>query len=307
MSHLTREQRYQIECDLRSGFEIAQIAERLCRSIGVIKREVARCGTPAHYTADRATEHRRRCAAKSAANQDRKPPSLWRQVEAALLKRHSPEQIVHVLKQAVSVAAIYRYVHRTGKRRLRQRLRHYTAGKRRGKAAWVKKAQPIKKRDRAVLSRDCVGHLEGDSIVGRRNEAIKVLVVLDRASRLVRLALIRDGTAAGVARHLEQWMKDPRIPVRTLTVDQGYEFANVPKLLPGRLYACDPGKPYQKGAVENINGLIRQYLPKGKSLRNVTQARLNWIANELNNRPRKRLGWKSPAQVLSEMTAATTI
>jgi IS30 family transposase len=307
MPHVTREQRYQIECDLRSGFEIPQIAQRLACSVGVIKREIARCGVPARYTADRATEHRRRCAAKSASNQKRKPASLWRQVEAALLKRHSPEQIVHVLKLAVSVAAIYRYVRRSGKARLRQRLRHYTATKRRGKAAWVKQAQPIKKRDRSVLSRDCVGHLEGDSIVGRRDEATKVLVVLDRASRLVRLALIRDGTAAGVARHLKRWMANPRIPVHSLTVDQGYEFANVPELLPGRLYACDPGKPYQKGAVENMNGLIRQYLPKGKSLRNVTQARLDWIANELNNRPRKRLGWKSPAQVLSELTAATTI
>ena len=71
--------------------------------------------------------------------------------------------------------------------------------------------------------------------------------------------------------------------------------------------ACDPGKPYQKGAVENINGLIRQYLTKGKSLRRVTQAKLNYIANELNARIRKRHGWKSPEQVLSELTAATTI
>ena len=122
MPHLTREQRYQIECDLRSGFEIEQIAQRLDRSTGVIKREIARCGQPARYTADRATEHRRRCAAKSSANQDRKPPSLWRQVEAALLKRHSPEQIVHVLKLAVSVTAIYRYIHRTGKTQVGQRV-----------------------------------------------------------------------------------------------------------------------------------------------------------------------------------------
>ncbi len=306
MPHLTREQRYQIECDLRSGLEISQIAHRLCRSTGVIEREIARCGAPAFYTADRATEHRRRCAARSAANQRRKPPSLWRQVEAAILKRHSPEQIVHVLKLGVSVAAIYRYVHRSGKKRLRQRLRHYTAVKRRGKAAWVKKAQSIKQRDRSVLTRDCVGHLEADSVVGRRNEAIKVLVVLDRASRFVRLGLVRDGTADGVARHLKGWISDPRIPLLTLTCDQGYEFASLPTLLPGRLYACDPGKPYQKGAVENINGLLRQYLPKGKSLRHVTQARLDRIAAELNHRPRKRLGWKSPAQVISEMTAATT-
>ena len=306
MPPLTREQRYQIECDLRSGFAAAAIAQRLLRSQRTIEREIARCGTSAQYTADRATEHRRRCAARSAANPPTKPASLWRRVEAAILKRYSPEQIVHVLKLSVSVAGIYRYVHRSGKKRLRARLRHYTAAKRRGKMAWVKQALPIKRRDKAVLTRDCIGHLEGDSIVGRRHEAIKVLVVLDRATRFVRLGLVRDGTAAGVARHLKGWLTDPRIPISTLTVDQGYEFAHLPVLLPGRLYACDPGKPYQKGAVENINGLIRQYLPKGKSLRRVTQAQLNRIADELNDRPRKRLGWKSPAQVLSEMTAAAT-
>lgn len=306
MPPLTREQRYQIECDLRSGFGNAEIARRLARSQRTIEREIARCGSRERYTAEGATAHRQQCAARSAANQPTKSASLWRKVEAAILKRHAPEQVVHVLKLPVSVAAVYRYLHRCGKKRLTKRLRHYTAAKRRGKMGWVKNAQPIRKRDKAVLTRDTIGHLEGDSIVGRRNEAAKVFVVLDRATRLVRLALVRDGTAVGVARHLERWMQDPRIPVHTLTVDQGYEFANVPELLPGRLYACDPGKPYQKGAVENMNGLIRQYLPKGKSLRRVTQTRLDWIANELNNRPRKRLSWKSPAQVLSEMTAATT-
>ena len=274
--------------------------------MGRLKREIARCGSSARYTADPASEHRLRCGARSGANQRRRPQSLWREVEEALLRRHSPEQIVHVLKVAVSVTAIYRYVARSGKKRLQQRLRHYQAAKRRGKMAWVKKAQPISKRDKAVLTRDCIGHLEGDSIVGRRHEAIKVLVVLDRATRFVRLGLVGDGTAARVARHIKQWMADPRIPLQTLTCDQGYEFAHLPDLLPDRLYACDPGKPYQKGAVENINGLIRQYLPKGKSLSRVTQAYLNRIAKELNDRPRKRLGWKSPAQVLFEMATAKT-
>lgn len=305
MPPLTREQRYQIECDLRSGFSNAQISQRLSCSVGVLKREIARCGKRERYTAERATEHRRRCAAKSAANQRRKPSAMWGQVDAALLQRHSPEQIVHILKLAVSVAAIYRYVHRSGKKRLRRCLRHYTAAKRRGKTAWVKKAQPIRKRDKAVLTRDRIGHLEGDSIVGRRHEAIKVLVVLDRATRFVRLGLVRNGSAAKVAWHIKDWMADTRIPLLTLTCDQGYEFAHLPELLPDRLYACDPGKPYQKGQVENINGLIRQYLPKGKSLRHVTQPQLDRIAKELNNRPRKRLGWKSPARVLFEMTTAT--
>ena len=102
------------------------------------------------------------------------------------------------------------------------------------------------------------------------------------------------------------WLSDPRIPILGLTTDQGCEFSALPELIKGSLYACDPGKPYQKGAVENINKLIRQYIPKGKSLRKLTQAKLDRIAHELNNRIRYRLGWESPAGILSRLTAATT-
>jgi len=89
-------------------------------------------------------------------------------------------------------------------------------------------------------------------------------------------------------------------------VIQGCEFSALPELLPDCLYARDPGKPYQKGQVEYMNKPIRQYIPMGISLRNITRAKLNWIANELNNRPRKRLGWLSPAELLLDMTAAPT-
>ena len=170
--------------------------------------------------------------------------------------------------------------------------------------SWVKDAKPIKARPRAVLTRDCVGHAETDSIVGKRNEHVKVLVLIDRATRFVRLALVKDGTSKTVAKYFQRWLTDERLPILTITTDQGTEFAGLPALFPDNLYACDPGKPYQKGAVENMNGLIRQYLPKGKSLKRVTQAQLTYIANELNNRPRKRLGYKTPAQLLSEVTTA---
>ena len=86
----------------------------------------------------------------------------------------------------------------------------------------------------------------------------------------------------------------------------GCEFSALPQLLPDCSYARDTGKPYQKGQVEYMNKLIRQYILKGISLRNITRAILNWIASELNNRPRKRLGWLSPAKLLLNMTAAPT-
>ena len=142
---------------------------------------------------------------------------------------------------------------------------------------WAKK---FKDRPKAVLTRDTIGHLECDSIVGKRDESIKVVVFLDRATRFVRLGLVRDGTAAGVARHMSHWLTNPLIPCHSLTTDQGVEFSALPELIPGRLYARDPG-----------------YLIRGS---------LDRIANELNNRIRYRLGWESPAGILSRLVAATT-
>jgi IS30 family transposase len=310
MPHLTDLQRYQIESELRRGLSIGGIATGLGCCRRKIERELARCGGREHYAAERAIAHRRRCAANSAANHPTHSAVTWTLIEGAIRRKYSPEQAAQLAHQRglpVCRSAVYRYLYRTGKKPLQQRLRHYRAKQRGGQMAWVKKARPISKRPKSVLTRDAIGHLECDSLVGRRNEPHKVVVLLDRACRYVRLGWVRNGTADGVARHMSRWMTDARIPVLTLTCDQGYEFARLPDLLPGRLYACDPGKPYQKGAVENINGLIRQYLPKGKSLRHITQAKLDYIADELNQRIRKRHGWRSPEQVLSSMTAATTV
>ena len=106
---------------------------------------------------------------------------------------------------------------------------------------------------------------------------------------------------------MARWQHDDTgIPILSLTTDQGYEFSALPALLPDCLYACDPGKAVPKGQLEHMNKLIRQYILKGTSLRYTTQPKLDWIANELNQRPRTRFGWISPANLLSNQTAATT-
>ena len=310
MPPLTEQARYQIEHDLRLGFDNKSIAKAVGKSVRTIERERLRCRDDGQYSAARAVLHRCQKGAKSAANHPTHAPSIWQPVEALLKQKYSPEQIEAAMAKSghsVSASAIYRYPHRVGKTLLLTHFRHYSASKKRsGKMHWVGRAKKLKDRPKEVLTRDTIGHHECDSIVGKRNEPNKVVVLLDRATRYVRLGLVRDGTAAGVARHMALWLTDPLIPIHSLTTDQGYEFSALPELLPGSLYACDPGKPYQKGAVENINKLIRQYIPKGKSLRKLTQAKLDRIAHELNNRIRYRLGWESTAGILSRLTAATT-
>lgn len=310
MPPLTREARYQIEHDLRLGLDNKAIARAVGKCVRTIERERRRCEGNGEYTAARAIEHRHQKGANSAANHPMHPPSIWQPVEAMLLRKDSPEQIAASMAKVgrlVSASAIYRYPLRVDKPHLLSYFRHYSASKkRRGTMRWVERAQKIQARPKEVLTRDKIGHMECDSIVGKRNEPIKIVVLLDRALRHVRLGLARNGIAEEVARHMERWLADRRLPILSLTTDQGYEFSALPELLPGRLYACCPGKPYQKGAVENMNKLIRQYIPKGMSLRNVTQAKLDWVAEELNNRIRYRLGWQSPNELLSRMTAATT-
>lgn len=311
MAPLTEAQRYQIEHDIRLGLDNQMIATGVGCSRRTIEREVSRCGGRVPYRAEHAQVHRRRCALNSAANHPTVPAELWPPIEAAILRKLSPEQVVQELKLDVGASTLYRYLRRLNKKHLLKQLRHYSASQRRGgkagKMAWVGRAKPIRQRPREVLTRDTIGHLECDSIVGKRNEPHKIVVLLDRALRFVRLGWVPDGTAAAVARLMARWQHDDTgIPILSLTTDQGYEFSALPELLPDRLYACDPGKPYQKGAVEHMNKLIRQYIPKGKSLRNLSQAKLDWIAKELNQRPRKRLSWICPAALLSNLTAATT-
>jgi IS30 family transposase len=306
MPPLTTNERYQIAVKIKLGFTNHQIASALKRHIRTIEREISRCGERVRYTHKRALAHRQRCAAISAANHPTHSPKDWLSIEAKIEKKNSPEQAKHATGLNISVSAIYRYLYRLGKLKLLKQLRHYTATKARsGNMKWIKKALRIKKRPKEVLTRDKMGHFEADSIVGKRNEPDKIVVMLDRATRYVRLGLARHGTAVEVACHMQRWEADISLPILTLTTDQGYEFSALTTPFVGRLYACDAGKPYQKGAVENINKLIRQYIPKGTSLRKITQAKLDWIANELNERVRKRLGWKTPSAVVSALTAAT--
>ena len=310
MPPLTEQARYQIEHDLRLGLSIERIAKAVGKCVRTIERERKRCEGDGEYTAVRAIAHRRQKGANSAANHPIHSPAIWQPVEAMLIRKLSPAQVEAAMAksgQSVSASAIYRYPHRVGKPLLLRHFRHYSATRKgSGKMHWVGRAKKIQDRPKDVLTRDQIGHLECDSLVGKRNESIKIVVLLDRATRYVRLALVRDGTAAGVARHMARWLSDPRIPILSLTTDQGGEFSALPELIKGCLYACDPGKPYQKGAVEHMNKLIRQYIPKGKSLRKLTQAKLDGIAHELNNRIRYRLGWESPAGILSRLAAATT-
>jgi IS30 family transposase len=311
MPYLTEAQRYQIEAWIQGGRSNRLIADLLGVCERKVEREIARCGRRGDYRAKAAQVSRNRCASRSAANHPVIAEGDWKFIESAIARKHSPEQILGQNRLHASVSGIYARLRREKKKHLLGQLRHYRAKQKRGGGCggmdWVKRAKSIHERPREIATRDTIGHCEADCLVGKRNEPHKIVVLVDRALRNFRLGWVPNGSAAGVAKHFKRWLSDQsRLPILSVTTDQGTEFSALPELLPDCLYACDPGKPYQKGQVEHINKLIRQYIPKGMSLRGMTQAKLDWIANEINNRVRKRLGWKSPAALLSELTAAPT-
>jgi IS30 family transposase len=318
--------REEIAVGLARGESYREIGARLCppRPASTISREVTRNGPRERYRALRAQalaerRARRPKTAKLAGND-----VLRARVQAKLEQRWSPEQVSAWLKaefagdpeMQVSHETIYQAIYVQGRGALRRELagclrtgralrrpRRATAD-RRGKIAGMVmiSERPAEAADRAVP-----GHWEGDLIIGSRGSAIGTLV--ERSTRFVLLLHLPGGHGAGqVAAAMTAAMGTlPAQLRRSLTWDQGPEMAGHATIAVAtglEIYFCDPHSPWQRGSNENTNGLLRQYFPKGTDLAVHGKEHLEAVAAELNARPRKTLGWKTPAQALDEVLAA---
>ena len=164
-------------------------------------------------------------------------------------------------------------------------------------------AVSIRDRPAEIEDRAIPGHWEGDLIIGSGNSAIATVV--ERHSRFSVLGKVRSKSAIFVVQSLtEQMTKLPQQILKSLTWDRGQELSAHKSFTVATdmaVYFCDPSSPWQRGTNENTNGLLRQYFPKGSELATYTQNQLDSIAEKLNARPRKTLGFKTPTQVINDV------
>jgi IS30 family transposase len=327
-SQLTYDNRITIESLRSQGTSMGAIASVLKVSASTISRELRRSGATAAgwYLAVRGQRARQRARANAGAAR-RKLGSdtssmAWRHVLSGLRVGWSPEQIAGRLKAtsasplpayAVSHETIYSAIYAMPRGALRTELvtllRRSHSGRlprARGSARFtgLQDMTPISLRPPEVCARIVPGHWEGDLIKGAANRSA-VGTLVERTSRFIMLAKLDSASATSVLDGFTRRLGSvPESLRKTLTYDQGTEMA-MHKTLARRLHIdvffCDPHSPWQRGSNENANGLIREFLPKGSDLSQHSHQALAAVEASLNNRPRKILAYRTPAEVFAEL------
>ena len=303
-THLSQDERYQIQHLHAGGFLAGEIGAGLGRATTTIRRELQRNQSDAgKYQARNAHRQsmKRRCAASA---QTRILPDQWAAVEARLTAdQWSPVQIASEV--SISHERIYQHIaadrQRGGKlwRHLRchkQRRRRHRCGTPRQRQRF--RGRRIAERPALVESRKRVGAWEGDTIVGKG--LARVVTLVERKTGLLRMRLVPNGQADTVMRAVVHALYPLQNRVHTMTWDNGSEFAEhalVDIALNARSYFADPYSSWQRGTNENTNGLIRQYLPKRCDLSLYSDAEIQAIEDKINQRPRKRLDFRTPQHV----------
>jgi IS30 family transposase len=323
--YLSLAEREEIAVGVAAGESLRAIAARLGRPVSTVSREVRRNASRLGYRAVAAQAQAEARAARPKTARLAGNARLREQVQAWLGQRWSPEQISVMLRQhypgepemQVSHETIYQALYVQGRGALRRELAaclrtgralrkpRRTEGERRGR---INDMVMISERPPEVAGRAVPGHWEGDLIMGAHNRSA-IGTVVERATRFVLLLHLPAGhDPAAVAAAMTETMSSlPAALRRSLTWDQGREMAAHAQISVATdldIYFCDPHSPWQRGSNENTNGLLRQYFPKGTHLAVHSKERLEQVAAELNARPRKTLGWKTPAQALDEKLAA---
>jgi len=316
-------EREEISRQIAQGISIRKIAGNLTRSPSTISREINRSVVDKKYYRAIFAQQRWNIARHKTRKNRKliKNPRLRRIVIQYLSRNWSPEQIAKRLvllypndmDMYISHETIYSYLYvlprGTFKKRLIGHLRRHhtnrrTKGKKRRRPGFTDEFFSIEERPQEAADRTVPGHWEGDLIVGSRN-ASAIGSLVERTTRMVFLVSLKNQEARTVRssfaeefRHLPEGLK------KTLTYDQGVEMVQhklFTKETSITVYFAHPHSPWERGTNENTNALIRQYFPKGTDFSRISVNKLKHVQDELNNRPRKTLGWHTPHEQFSEL------
>jgi IS30 family transposase len=323
---LTLAEREDISRGIASGCSMRVIAQRVSRACSTVSREVARHGGRAQYRANQADQQAWESALRPKPCLLATHSKLQELVASKLLQDWSPQQISGWLKRQyphdeslrVSHETIYRSLFIQARGALKQELVRHLRSQRRIRRSQhssvhghsqgrIVDAISIRERPAEVEDRAIPGHWEGDLLRGAGNSHLATLV--ERHSRFCMLVKVPGKDTATVVAALSQHVRQlPATLRRSLTWDRGLEMAQHKSFTMAtdvQVYFCDPQSPWQRGSNENTNGLLRQYLPKKADLSCYSQSDLDEIALRLNQRPRKTLGFQTPADRLQASVAST--
>ena len=304
--HLSQVERYQMYALMKAGHDQTQIAKLLDRHKSTISREISRNRGLKGYRPKQAcaiaTKRSEKCR-----NAATVPPWVAEQAACLLKLQWSPEQIAG--KLPVSHETLYLHVYsdkaRGGTlwknlRCQKQKRKRYAGGRdRRGQ---IPHRRPLSDRPVHIELRKQVGHWECDTVIGANHKGA-IVTMVERKSGFSVIVKVSQKTSELVSRAIIEGLRPYMVRVITLTYDNGKEFAGhiqIDQALNSTSYFARPFASWERGSNENFNGLLRQYVPKKRSLNTVTEDEITMIQNRLNNRPRKRLGFKTPAEVFNQ-------
>lgn len=305
-THLSQDERYQIQSLLQLGQSIFDIARKLARHPSTIRREIARNAKAQSSYRAQAAHSQAGARQSQRRNAWRFAPEDWTLVMAYLQMDLSPQQVSERLllerRLCISHGCIYKRLRQMGAACPRLRC-----GQRRRKAAAPGAGQipdrvGIEQRPAIVDERSRLGDWEGDTIVSGQG-ALGVIVTLnERCSRYTLAMPLKRRLAEATGEAIIELLRPHRACCHTLTLDNGKEFAQharVAHRLDMQLYFADPHSPWQRGLNENHNGLLRYYFPKGSDLTQVSEQQVLDAVYRLNHRPRRCLGWRTPHEVFN--------
>jgi len=317
MSHLTSSQRYTIATMKNKGYSQKTISELIGKDKSVVSRELKRnrdlrTGEYRSDLADRKYRERQKMKKKK----HHFTEEIKAEVKSGLEQKLSPEQIVGIAKKEgrayVSHETIYQYIWADKKQggdlyeHLRSQGKRYRKrGNSKDKRGKIKGRIDISQRPAIVEKRERVGDFEIDTIIGKNHKGA-IVTINDRATGLLKMRRLESKNAEKLAAKTIEILTPYKEILHTITSDNGKEFSahqKIAQALKCDFYFAKPYHSWQRGSNENLNGLIRQYIPKKTIFANLSDDYIQWVEDQLNNRPRKRLNFFSPNQIFNQKVA----